>query len=233
MLMCILNCTNTWMLHSVSIPAGFMQSRWSTSRETCSPLQWDMKYVFVLFLPPHFLLHLPTSNPLLIRIPCSSLSLLAVFPPLSSSQCGHLAIKRGWVSHLPFRPLIVWHTMAQLGSHHQAWIRWPDYLPAGFHFPRSHVLHWQQGTHNEDEASQMTNQSASSTYHNMCQRNTQTRPCWHKGLCNSFFFDGKHSIVSNAACQACTSLRCYFLGVLAWPGGLRDRWVSGRTQVQS
>lgn len=45
------------VLHSVSIPAGFTQCRWSTSREPSSPLQCETEYLFFPFLPPHSLPH--------------------------------------------------------------------------------------------------------------------------------------------------------------------------------
>lgn len=45
------------VLHSVSIPAGFTQCRWSTSRESSSPLQRETEYLLFPFLPPRSLPH--------------------------------------------------------------------------------------------------------------------------------------------------------------------------------
>lgn len=71
----------------------------------------------------------------------------SVFPPSPSSTswwCSRLSLKRGWVSHLSFRPLIVWHTAAQHGCQGlcRVWIRWPDYHPTRFHSPHTPALPW-------------------------------------------------------------------------------------------
>lgn len=62
------------VLHSVSIPAGFTQCRWSTSREPSSPLQCETEYLFFPFLPPRSLPHHLTSDPLLSRIAWNGVS---------------------------------------------------------------------------------------------------------------------------------------------------------------
>lgn len=77
----------------------------------------------------------------------------SVFPPSPSSTswwCSRLSVKRGWVSHLSFRPLIVWHTAAQHGCQGlcRVWIRWPDYHPTRFHSPHTPALPWKQITCN-------------------------------------------------------------------------------------
>ena len=45
--------THTWMCYSASIPAGFTQCRWSTSRETSSPLQCEQSTSSIPPPPPH------------------------------------------------------------------------------------------------------------------------------------------------------------------------------------
>lgn len=105
-------------------------------------------------------------------------------PPSTSRWCGHLSIKRGWVSHLPCRPLIVWHTAAQHGcqSLYRAWIRWLDYHSTRFHFPHSPVLPWKQITCNLHRISQTTSGSCSCHFHNTRARDTTIWACWLKGF---------------------------------------------------
>lgn len=188
MLICILDRTNTLMCYTVF--PYLLTSHSVAGVPAESLLEWNRVHFFFCSPLPHSLHHHLTSDPLLSRIirngvsneshrstslppstfPFSSSSLPPpVLPPYHSTSswwCGHLSIKRGWVSHLPFGPLIVWHTVAQHGCHrlHRAWIRWPDYLSVGFHFPHTHVLHWKQITHNRDETSQMTNQSTACNF---------------------------------------------------------------------
>lgn len=175
-------------LRGVSIPAGFTQCRWSTSREPRAGWNTVTAPSVCPSLPP-----LPPSirptfirnrtkwsirwKPLLCLLNLIYLRLLFFHlfpPPPLHPPCGMVIcpLRVGESLTCRLAPLIIWHTVAQHGCHRfrRARIRWPDYLPASFHLPHSRVLHWQQITHNQDVTNQMSNLFAACSVHNVSEK---------------------------------------------------------------
>lgn len=130
----IVECSKTWWSH-----VNWLVLRWKEFVFSSFFLESNItsirKWKWFKATPLHLQHHLPAPT--------------SVFPPFPSSTswwCSRLSVKRGWVSHLSFRPLIVWHTAAQHGCQGlcRAWIRWPDYHPTRFHSPHTPALPWKQ-----------------------------------------------------------------------------------------
>lgn len=196
--------------HGVPIPAGFTQCRWSTSGEPCSPLKCETENLFFPPLPPPATPPAPSSSSITINksqiksnksYPSSSLTPICLPvppppPPFTSIPLSFLLLlpclpdgvvicplRGGESLTWRFAPLIVWHTVAQHGCHRlsRVWIRWPDYLPARFHFPHSHSAALKTD-HKQSGWKQPNDRRVSScSFHDMCCRHARVVARWLKG----------------------------------------------------
>lgn len=184
------------VLHSVSIPAGFTQCRWSTSGDPSSPLLCKTECLFFPFLPPHSLPHhqihfyqevhkMGISNESHHSTPSTS----STFPPFCflppplflpspPSPPGGVVIcplSGGDQSPAVWPPHRMTHGgTARLSSPPPSLDQVTRLSPHWLPFPtfscailKTDDTH----THNRDETKQMTNQPIAWDFHTVCQRN--------------------------------------------------------------